>query len=86
MSPQFAEQLKEVLQRVRRLETRVTMYLESQGFDTQVQRPKWDADRKTVALPSRATSLKDILAVIPKDTKGEIDLEFETEVLATLVL
>lgn len=61
-----AAQSKEVLDRVRRMETRLTRYLESQGFDTKTRKPYWKADG-TVVIPSLATSIADCLAVVPKD-------------------
>lgn len=55
----------ETLDRVRRIETRLTKYLEHIGFTTGAQRPAWHDG--TIVLPSMDCSLKDTLAAIPHD-------------------
>ena len=55
--------ISEILDRTRRIETRLTRFMEDQGFDTQVRRPVWN--NGVINVPSPATSLKDCLAVIP---------------------
>ncbi len=57
------DQIKETFDRTRRIETRLTRYLEAKGFETKVQKPLWD--RGTVQIPSMACSVKDILEAIP---------------------
>lgn len=57
---------REILDRTRRIETRLTRYMEARGFDTQVQRPRWE-DNGTIHAPTSSISLKDCLAVIPRD-------------------
>lgn len=56
---------KEILDRCRRIETRLTRWLEQQGFDTRSMRPIWR--RGTVHIHSLDTSVRDILSVVPKD-------------------
>lgn len=58
------EQTKEIMDRMRRMETRMTRWLESQGFDTQTKRPVWDR-RGVIHVPSMACSMRDLLDVIP---------------------
>lgn len=58
-------QLQEVVDRCRRMETRLTKFLETQGFDTKVRRPLWRNGE--VIVPSMATSLHDVLATIPAE-------------------
>jgi hypothetical protein len=58
----------EIKDRCRRMETRLTRYMEAQGFDTTARPPTWREGEITI--PSPAVSLKDILNVIP-DTWGE---------------
>jgi hypothetical protein len=60
------EKVSECVDRCRRVETRVTKFLEEQGFDTGVQRPVWGSTGY-VDLPSPAVSMKDILATVPAD-------------------
>ena len=56
--------LLEVLQRSRRIETRLTRLLETEGISTGIQRPWWMDDR--VMIPSPMTTLDAILKVIPE--------------------
>jgi len=57
--------LDEVVARARRIETRLTSFLEAQGHETNVKRPIWDA-RGIVDVPSLRTSVEDILGAIPR--------------------
>lgn len=59
------DETKEVLDRMRRMETRITKYLESQGFDTGVKRPTWEGGK--VSIPSLSCSIKEALSVVPTD-------------------
>ena len=56
--------LLEVLQRARRIETRLTRLLETEGISTGIQRPWWMEDR--VMLPSPMTTIDAILKTIPE--------------------
>lgn len=58
--------LKEIADRCRRMETRLTKFLESQGFDTRVQRPVFLVTGE-VRIPSMACSIQECLASIPPD-------------------
>lgn len=68
----YDEQIKEVVDRCRRIETRVTKFMEAQGFDTKVRRPEWHDDG-SIVVPSLACSIRDCLAAVPpwwdKDTE-----------------
>jgi hypothetical protein len=57
---------RETLDRTKRIETRLTSYLVSVGFDTRTQRPLF-LDDGSVSIPSMDCSVKDILGVIPAD-------------------
>jgi hypothetical protein len=66
------------LDRVRRIETRLTRYLETQGFDTQTQRPVLEpGPEPKMHIPSMHISLKDMLAAIPADLNGWEDIEVQ---------
>jgi hypothetical protein len=56
--------LLEVLQRSRRIETRLTRLLETEGISTGIQRPWWMDDR--VMIPSPMTTIDAILKVVPE--------------------
>lgn len=68
--------IEEIGDRVRRIETRITSYLASIGFETKTQRPVWCEDG-SVSIPSMDCSIKDILATIPTDFDplGHTDIE-----------
>lgn len=55
--------IKEVKDRCRRIETRLTKFLESQGFDTQRKMPVCRGN--VVSIPSMECSIADILSVVP---------------------
>ena len=73
---------KEVLDRLRRIETRLTRYLQAQGFDAQTSKPVWGGG--VIALPSPHASLKSILSVIPDDWGGRVSLMLGEEFVAYL--
>lgn len=56
--------LSEVKDRCRRIETRLTRFLESQGFDTQRKMPVCRGN--VVHIPSMECSLADIMSVMPE--------------------
>lgn len=58
------DQLKEIMDRCRRMETRLTKFLELQGFDTKVQRPIWD--NGAIDIPSLSCSVRECLALVPE--------------------
>lgn len=57
------EMLSEVLDRSRRIETRLTGFLEAQGFDTRVRRPVFKDGALHVQSPG--VSLNECIAAIP---------------------
>jgi exonuclease VII large subunit len=74
--------LQEILDRTRRIETRMTRFLEERGFDTKVQRPAWSDG--VVTIPTLGASLKDILSVIPRRWTKEVEVECDGESVITL--
>jgi hypothetical protein len=82
-----AQAIKEIQDRVRRLETRMTKWLEEQGFDTGVKRPTWEP-AGIVQVPSMDCSLKHILSVIPGDWDAdeEIAVVFREAHVASIML
>ena len=63
--PYDGDPVVEIRDRMRRVETRLTRYIEEQGIDTQAQRPEW-RDGEIVA-PTLDVSLRDCLDVVPHD-------------------
>lgn len=78
--------IKEVVDRCRRMETRLTKFLEHQGFDTKVRRPTWD--NGSVVVPSISTSLSDCINTVPPgwDPAIEIDVICKDSVVLTFFL
>lgn len=65
--------IAEVVDRLRRIETRFTKYLIDQGFDTQTARPVWKDGQ--IEIPTPACSLRDILEAVPADHPVEEEIE-----------
>jgi hypothetical protein len=80
--------LLEVLQRSRRIETRLTRLLETEGIQTGIQRPWWMDDR--VMIPSPMTTIDAILKVIPENWASPVQVILKEEqhhvVLCRIVL
>lgn len=78
----------EILQRARRIETRVTQLLVHLGIDAGAQKPIFDPGnlqgRATVTLPSRHSSLAEIIAAIPETFAGPVDVFIGGERIAVL--
>ena len=68
-SPDFTSgdraNLLEILQRSRRIETRLTRLLETEGIQTGIQRPWWMDDK--VMIPSPMTTIDAVLKCIPEN-------------------
>ena len=64
---------REVLDRVRRMETRLTRFLETQGFDTGVQRARWE--NGTIVIPTPLVALSECLAAIPVGWTEAVPIE-----------
>lgn len=64
--------LQEVVDRTRRTETRLTKYLEAIGFVTGARKPVWQGG--AIEVPSPATSLTDILSVVPDTWNPDADI------------
>jgi hypothetical protein len=59
------DKLNEVHERTRRIETRLTRFMESMGVDAGGKRPVWGDG--VVFLPSLSCSVHQIMAVIPEE-------------------
>lgn len=63
---------QEIVERCRRIETRLTKYLESQGFETQVRRPFWNG--QAVVVPAAHCAVSDMLSAIPVEHRGDDEI------------
>lgn len=61
---------QEMLDRVRRIETRVTKIGNAMGVDVGGGKPAWDVGRCRVTLPSPNCSIREIVEVIPERFAG----------------
>ena len=74
----------EILARVRRTETRVTQLCLAAGISTQAQKPEFNPAKSRVLVPSRHTTLQELLASIPKDWKNPVEVYIGSELLVTV--
>ena len=82
------EPMQELLDRTRRIETRLTRFMEDNGFDTKVRRAVWYPEEGRLEVPSPATSLKDIIAAVPRSWQAfdKIVISHKGDMLATIYL
>lgn len=66
----LSRDLREMRDRLRRMETRFVQLAEHMGFDTEKKMPTFAAGQ--VQLPSMQTSLADIVAALPHNWDGEV--------------
>lgn len=69
--------LLEILQRSRRIETRLTRFLEAEGIQTGMQRPWWTDNR--VMIPSPTTTIDAVLKCIPENWPDEVEIILKEE-------
>lgn len=77
--------IREIRDRMRRVETRVTKIGQSLGVDVGGGKPTWDPNDKVVTIPTPNCAIGSILAAIPEhERKGEVDVYIADEYLTTL--
>lgn len=64
--------IEDIATRLRRIETRLSKFMEWQGFDLQATKPTWKDGR--VNIPSVGTPLREILNVIPSNWDDDVDI------------
>lgn len=77
----------EMLSRMRRIETRVTQLLVAAGIDTQSQKPSFSIlglEGARLVLPSRHSSMKEILDNIPDTWDGPVGVFVGDDRVATI--
>ena len=81
----YPTETAEIVDRVRRIETRLTKFMEAQGFDTQVARALWVPDPGYVLVPSPAVAIRDVISAIPADYAGlMVGVKVGSELLFTV--
>ena len=70
------EQIKEIYDRVRRVETRLTSFFGFMGFETNAKKPIWTVvnERGTIIVPTDMVALKEILATVPEYWDREVEV------------
>lgn len=58
---------QELLDRTRRIETRITRIGNHLGIDVGGSKPTWDPERQAIVLPTPNCSISDCLAIIPAE-------------------
>lgn len=77
---------QEILDRVRRTETRVTKIGNHLGIDVGGGKPAWDSGQCRVVLPTSNCSLRECVEVIPEKFSGRpIDVYVGNEHFTTIV-
>ena len=77
--------MQEILDRVRRTETRVTKVANHFGVESGVQRPTFRGGK--VQVTSRKVSLDELMTIVPPDYKGTVvDVMCNGDLLATLTV
>ena len=82
---EIADKISDVHLRMRRIETRLTKYIEAQGFDTGCQRSRMVVDG-VVEVPSPACSLKEIIGLVPASWTGPVSIVHQGKTLCTLAI
>ena len=70
---QERDRIGEIQDRLRRIETRLTKYMQERGFETQVQKATWGPGY--VDIPSVDIRLRDLLTTIPEFYDWNEDIE-----------
>lgn len=79
---EIQHQNQELVDRARRTETRLTRFIEAQGFETGVRKPYWSDG--AVVVPSFYTTLQDIIACVPDGHTEEYGIVHKGRVVMTI--
>ena len=74
----------ELIERMRRIETKLTRYMMAQGFDTQSEQPRFDAETHSLHIPSRHVSLQHCLDAVTAEWEGPVDVYIQGDYVTTL--
>lgn len=79
---------QELIQRVRRIETRLTRLLIGLGIETEAKRPVFDAGsiggQARLTLPSHHCSIKEVMSAVPKGFAEPVELYVGDDRVASL--
>jgi hypothetical protein len=81
-----APAISEILDRSRRIESRLTSLINKLGFISPGKKPVWNGSDLSVTLQSKETALDDILGVIPDRVIDDVAIVFAGKTLCVLSL
>lgn len=71
---EVSNEMRELLDRTRRIETRLTAYLERQGEPIHNPKPLWEHTTNSILVPNMDCSIGKCLSEVPDDYKGIVKL------------
>lgn len=78
--------ISEILDRCRRIESRLTSFINKAGFTTKAKKPTWDGRDMSVTIPSREVSLDEVLAAIPDGITDDVAVVFAGKTYCVIAL
>ena len=78
--------IAEILDRSRRIESRLTSFILKSGFSTRAAKPTWDAHDCAVTIPNREVALDEVLAAIPTHATENVAVVFMGKTLCVINL
>lgn len=78
--------INEILDRSRRIESRLTAFINKAGFTTSNKKPEWDGRDLSVTIPSREVSLDEVLAAIPDGVTDDVAVVFAGKTYCVIAL
>ncbi len=76
---QERDRIGEIQDRLRRIETRLTKYMQERGFETQTQKCVWFEKEREIHIPSMDVRLRDILVLVPEKRANFIQVIHQGE-------
>jgi hypothetical protein len=77
---------KEIVDRTRRIETRLTKIGRAMGIDVGGGQPTWDDEHRRVVLPTPNCSVESMLKIIPPGVAEDVDVYVHSEYLFSLFI
>ena len=76
--------LEEILDRSRRIESRLTSFIAKSGFSTGGKRPEWNRDDETIIVPSREIALIEVINAVPFHVTKAVPVIFAGHTICTI--
>lgn len=78
--------IAEILDRSRRIESRLTSFILKSGFSTKATRPEWNAADVSVTVPSKEVALDEVLCAIPGHITDDVAVVFAGKTICIISL